>query len=265
MFLGHCPPELEGLTFIEESIISLCRAKLYLIQMRADEANDVIVPPNMQRGLRRHVIVYPQSPQMVTKKLPPEIKDIVTPVYVLFIGSQPPTWAWLNKKATLLTARADRIRSALVWLKAHNPLYKDIELNEVVIEEIQQTSELPFHVQHVLPSDAQDVLQSRYDECGGVPRDLENVASCEPQQSKENHESTQEIPFEKVVISDIHGHASSNELLVATVCHVKKKGGSYIEVGHESQPVNEFNNTTLFPMIYPTLYPFGLGSFEDHS
>jgi hypothetical protein len=105
MFLGKCPLELENLTSIEESIISLCHAKLYLIQMRTDDSNtnDDIMPPNMQRGLRGHVIVYPQPPQMVAKKLPPEINDIVTPVCVLFIGSQPPTPAWLNKKAKLLT------------------------------------------------------------------------------------------------------------------------------------------------------------------
>jgi hypothetical protein len=268
MFLGKCPPELENLTFIEESIISLCRAKLYLIQMRTDDSdtNDDVMPPNMQRGLRGHVIVYPQSPEMVAKKLPPDINDIVTPVCVLFIGSQPPTPAWLNKKAKLLTVRADRIRSALVWLKAHNPLYKKIELNEAVIEEIREMPELPFHVQHVLPSDAQDVLQSRYDENAGMTTVSNNVnVSSSPPRIEEDHESEQEVPFEKVVITDVHGHASPNELLAAAFRHVKKKGGSYIEIGHGSQPVNEFNNTTLFPMIYPTLYPFGLGGFEDQS
>jgi hypothetical protein len=265
MFLGNCPPELKDLTFIEESIISLCRAKLYLIQMRTDEGNDDIMPSNMQRGLRGHVIIFPQSPQTVAKKLPPEIDDIVTPVCVLFIGSKPPTREWLNKKATLLTARADRIRSALVWLKAHNPLYKDIELNEAVIKEIHRTPVLPFHVQHVLPSDAQDVLQSRYDNCEETPIVSANVATAESQEGEKDCESTREIPFEKVVITDIHGHASSNELLAAAVRHVKKKGGSYIEIGHESLPVNEFDNTILFPMIYPTLYPYGIGGFEDRS
>lgn len=91
MFLGNCPPPLENLTFIEESIISLCCAKLYLIQMRTDEGNDNIMPPNMQRGLHGHVIIYPQSPQTVAKKLPPETEDIVTPVCVLFRGLKPPT------------------------------------------------------------------------------------------------------------------------------------------------------------------------------
>lgn len=108
-FLGNCPPELENLTFIEECIISLCSAKSYLIQMRADEDSGDVTMPNIQRGLRGHIIIYPQKPEIVTKKLLPGIEDIVTPVYVLFIGSKPLTQEWLNKKATLLTAHADHI------------------------------------------------------------------------------------------------------------------------------------------------------------
>lgn len=42
-------------------------------------------------------------------------------------------------------------------------LYKHIELNEDVLEEIGNTDLLLFHVEHVLPSDAQAALQSRYD------------------------------------------------------------------------------------------------------
>ena len=35
------------------------------------------------------------------------------------------------------------------------------------------------------------------------------------------------------------------------------------EIPHDSKPMNEFFNPALFPMIYPTLYPYGLGGFED--
>ncbi|KAF8224676.1 hypothetical protein L208DRAFT_1409841, partial [Tricholoma matsutake] len=78
----------------------------------------------------------------------------------------PPTPEWLNKKAKLLTARADHIHSALVWLKAHNP----------------------FHVQHILPSNTQDMLQSRYDENAGAPTVSEKMeASYDSQQMEEDH------------------------------------------------------------------------------
>ncbi|KAK0493774.1 hypothetical protein EDD18DRAFT_1078090 [Armillaria luteobubalina] len=36
LFLGDIPPELQDLTIIEESMIALCRAKCYVIQLKED-------------------------------------------------------------------------------------------------------------------------------------------------------------------------------------------------------------------------------------
>jgi len=81
---------------------------------------------------------------------------------------------------------------------------------------------LPFHVQHVLPNDAQDILTSRYD----ASVSLENDASTEDQ--------SPDIPFQNVVITDVDGHAPSNELRAATIWHVKKKKGrAYVQIPHD--------------------------------
>ncbi|KAF8227789.1 hypothetical protein L208DRAFT_1041701, partial [Tricholoma matsutake] len=117
-FLGDVPEVLQDLTVIEESIIVLVRAKCYIVQLKAD--NEDVSVPNLQRGMRGHVIMYPQKTSTIAKQLPCLIKDIVTPICVLFIGSSPPTKKWLKEKAKLLTVRADCIRQALVWLKPHN-------------------------------------------------------------------------------------------------------------------------------------------------
>jgi hypothetical protein len=111
---------------------------------------------------------------------------------------------------------------------------------------------LPFHVQHVLPNDAQDILTSHYD----VSVSLENDTSTEDQ--------SPDIPFQNVVITDVNGHAPSNEPRAAAIRHVqKKKGGAYVQISHDPSPVNEFNNPALFPSIYSTLFPYGIGRFED--
>lgn len=75
----------------------------------------------------------------------------------------------------------------------------------------------------------------------------------------------EEIPFQNVVITDVDGHASSNELHAVAVRHVKQRGGGYLQISHERNPVNEFPNPLLFPMIYPTLFLFGLDGCEDHT
>jgi hypothetical protein len=44
-----------------------------------------------------------------------------------------------------------------------------------------------------------------------------------------------------------------------------KAGSNYIEVPHGPKAVNEFHNPHLFPMLYPTLFPYGVGGMlDDH-
>jgi hypothetical protein len=71
-----------------------------------------------------------------------------------------------------------------------------------------------------------------------------------------------DIPFQNVVITDVDGHTPSNELCAAALRHVKR-GGGYVKIPHDPTPVNEFFNPTLFPLIYPTLFLYGIGGFED--
>ena len=247
MFLGMVPEELKDLTPIEESMIALCHAKCCIVQLRQLGDSDETDVPHLQRKLMGHVIIYLQPPDKVTRMLPPSVDNIVTSVCVLFIGSSPPTCEWLAK---LLTACADCVHHALMWLKTHNPLYKSVELNEPVLWELGTTELLPFHVEHIQSNQVQEVLQSRYDMADSLSLD-------------DIHNDSDSIPFEKVVIADVDVHASSNELRAAAIRHVKKKGGGYIEIPHERSPVNEFDNPHLFPMMYPTLYPYGLRGFED--
>ena len=88
--------------------------------------------------------------------------------------------------------------------------------------------------------------------------------STAPLVSSELDRITPAIPFQNVVITDVDGHAPSNELHAAAVRHVKKKGGGYIKIPHDPTPVNEFFNPSLFPMIYLTLFPYGIGGFEEN-
>ena len=49
---------------------------------------------------------------------------------------------------------------------------------------------------------------------------------------------------------------------MARLSHIQKKG-SYLQIPHEPNPENEFVNPRLFPKLYLTLYPFGVGGPED--
>ena len=176
--------------------------------------------------------------------MPPSIADVCTPICVIFVGSQKPSKQWLRTHAKPLTVRREYVRRALQWLQAHNPLY-----DYATLQTFPENDVLPYHIEHLEPknSDDYEALTSQYE---GPQAEVE---CCEPKQ----------VLFENVVVMDVDGNASSNHLRAAAMRYIKEKGGSYVQIPHDSKPVNEFFNPELFPMIYPTLYPYSIGGFED--
>ncbi|KAF8221097.1 hypothetical protein L208DRAFT_1535382, partial [Tricholoma matsutake] len=122
-----------------------------------------------------------------------------------------------------------------------------------MLNSLPENGILPFHIEHVLPNANGDVLTSCYD------------ATLLASQSQPPIPHDTEITFQKLVISDVDGHVSSNELRAAALRHVQKKKGGYLKLPHDPTPKNEFVNPNLFPKIYPTLFPFGVGGFEDQT
>ncbi|TFK87005.1 hypothetical protein K466DRAFT_459387, partial [Polyporus arcularius HHB13444] len=191
-----------------------------------------------QRGFKGHIIVYPQRPQDLLKVLPLPVHDIVTPICVIFVGSSQPTRKWLEEKAKPLTVRRERILRALLWLQKHNPLYQDVEISYEHLRELPEDGVLPYQIQQVEDSVAADTLVSQYDQSASVQ------------------------PF---VVTDVDARAPPNELRAAAVRHIKQKGGGFLKIPHGPTPVNEFYNPDLFPTMYPTLFPYGLGGLEDRA
>ncbi|KAJ7251180.1 hypothetical protein B0H12DRAFT_1202807 [Mycena haematopus] len=231
-------------------MIARCRSKCWIIQLK--EENQDLVLASTQRGVKGHIIIYPQQPSKLVQVLPPSLEDIISPVCVLFVGASPPSPEWLRDHAKPLAVNAKRVRAALQWLKVHNPLYKDITLNEPCLRQLEENPVLPFSIEHIHPNAANETATSRYD------------ASPSPGKSVQPSDSASTVPFQNVIIADVDCHASSNELRVAALRHVKKKGGGYIQIPHDHDPANEFEkDSLLLPMIYPTLFPYGIGGPED--
>ncbi|KAJ3804009.1 hypothetical protein EV368DRAFT_20905, partial [Lentinula lateritia] len=172
---------------------------------------------------------------------------VTEPICVIFVGSTRPSDEWLRTQAKPLRVQPGRVRKALLWLKTHNRWYKDIIINEGLLNSLPGESTLPIHIEHVLPNQINESLTAGYDQSANGP--------------DESHETG--VTFESIVIADVDGDATVNELRAAAMCHIQK-GGGYMEISHEANPVNKFFNPSMFPMIYPTLYPYGIGGFEDH-
>ncbi|KAJ7433065.1 hypothetical protein B0H11DRAFT_2165060 [Mycena galericulata] len=156
-FLGNVPPELSDLSVVEEAMIARCRSKCWIIQMRElDESSEF---PNVQRGFKGHIIVYPQQPSAIAATLPPSIEEITTPICVVFVGSNPPSLEWIRTKARPLIVRKERVMKALEWLSVHNHLYKDVFIDRTVFDGHGDIVHIPFHVEHIIPSDISEMTK----------------------------------------------------------------------------------------------------------
>src|SRR5258708_21798838 len=135
LFLRTPPQQLMDLTIIEEAMIAQHRAKTWIIHLKEHESTSTVNAfshggslPVSQRAMKGHVVVFPSNPQHVTKFLPPNLTEVVTPMCVVFVGSTKPTKEWLLQHARPIIVRREEIRAALIWLQANKPLYADIVL-----------------------------------------------------------------------------------------------------------------------------------------
>ena len=248
--LGSVPPELSELTLIEELIVARCRAKLCVVKLQ-DHRNDVELP-TAQRGIKGHVIVFPQHPEYLSNLMPPALADIVTPICVIFCGSTKPSLQWLKEKAYPLVVRREAVLKALQWLCIHNPLYQDVVIDEARLSALPKEDVLKYNIEHIPLSAASHSLVSRYD----------TVTEFNGTSSFSQPLLDDRVQFESVVITDVEARFPSHQLKAAALRHTKR-GGSFIEVPHDPNPINEFFNPSMFPMLYPTLFPYGIGGFED--
>src|SRR5258708_75011 len=252
LFLGSPPPQLMDLTIIEEAMIAQRRAKTWIIHLKEHDSTSTVNGfshggslPVSQRAMKGHVIVFPSNPQHVTKFLPPNL--MVTPMCVVFVGSTKPTKEWLLQHARPLIVRREKVRSALLWLQANNPLYADIVLHTENLNMIPEEDIAPVVIDAHPPSEAEAAQGSRFD----------------ADNSADQPEDTFDTPLQNVVITDIDmNDVSANQLTAAAMMHLTS-GKDYIAIPHESSPCNEYDYEHLFPLLYPTLFPYGTGCFNQ--
>lgn len=111
---GEVPPELQGLTYIEEMLIAQIHPVISIYRLKGG-----------QFGHSGNVINFRQNIQQYITKLPLHPKDL--PSTLLFYKATADGIAEFR-------VRAKKIRDALIWLKNNNIYYKQLELNEEVLQ-----------------------------------------------------------------------------------------------------------------------------------
>ncbi|RDX56135.1 hypothetical protein OH76DRAFT_1452215 [Lentinus brumalis] len=104
-WIGECPPQLQGLTYVEQLLIARQRHSFCVAQVSSG-----------QRFLAANVIVFGQPVARLLDVLPPPKKEIEECLAILFVGSAKPT-------------DEDIRRTPFLWLQLNSVAYHDVRIS----------------------------------------------------------------------------------------------------------------------------------------
>ncbi|SJL16371.1 uncharacterized protein ARMOST_19893 [Armillaria ostoyae] len=157
--------------------------------------------------------------------------------------------------------RKDKVWDFLTWLAANNPLYAKIHLSEAHLR-LYEDDEIPGMEQRIItmePSSAKRIFEQ---ETAGIqPHFAASLAS-----NIQPHDDSDEPLLERMGVSDvesvkIQGRTFQAAALMNLVCPPDQKPDLTIFSG--SSAIGEYNNPDLIKGMFPTLFPFGRGGFEE--
>ncbi|KAG6874802.1 hypothetical protein C0992_006479, partial [Termitomyces sp. T32_za158] len=197
------------------------------------------------KKLKAHLIAFYAPTPKVYEMLPPPREDMDEVLAILFTGPSQPAPEDL-KRLPLLVQR-NNVKRVLEWLKLNHVGYSDI-----VISDFNLAS---------YPKD-RSPIEIVY------RKSLEAAGTIDPS-AHPNPDDTgivkEDCPF---VVHGIMGDKmltkTTNELKGIAVHHWQSNGKA-LRVGHSSQPRNLFNNLSLYPDMFPWLFPYGLGGLGSSS
>lgn len=142
LWVGDIPTELQDLTLPERVLISkyFCAAYIVKLYPKQKGARSWASSGTLHNALKGNVSTYRLDPRQVASMIdgniyPPNSKILSATIGITFVG---PKGLKEASMPSMFRVRRRRIRDALVWLKANNPIYSDIVISENSLEQLPE-------------------------------------------------------------------------------------------------------------------------------
>jgi hypothetical protein len=134
LWIGKIPWQLLALTVPERQLVAQAHHSAYVYKLYSKTLSSRTADGAFQRGIRGNVTTYALDVEgmvdMVMGRMLPRPPSILPSlISITFFG-----WGKLPKSRlrNLFKVRREAVRDALLWLKANNPYYGDLEIDEDV-------------------------------------------------------------------------------------------------------------------------------------
>ena len=227
MWVGETPRQLQNLTLPERLLLAKYYPSAYIIKLFPKQKNaSTWDRSQLHSGMRGNVSTYRLDPRQVAHLIdgttfPPPASILSATIGITFVG---PKGLRESSMPAMFRVRRWRVREALKWLKANNPLYSDIEISERTLMELPDDGvpdELMMTAKHSTDLKALERESENYVPTDAADEGSEGSYSSKKTQRKTNKtykkESRQALFSEAGLVElveeeeDIgHGNASSN-------------------------------------------------------
>ena len=156
LWAGPVPEELQGLTDAERLFIS---RGFTFTQLRTLPGR--CHPANRQLKQQGHTVSFPQDSAQLLPILPLDLERVQEHISIYFTGPD----RNVVRNAKQYVVRRSKVEGALMWLKAHNRIYADVEIDESLLSKLPEGDVPEIFVEKAVPDpDETDLREQGPDE-----------------------------------------------------------------------------------------------------
>jgi hypothetical protein len=229
LWLGNVPSQLQNLTFAEQTLISRVHHNKCIMRVSSG-----------MHKMKANAIMFENPMPKIYQRLPPSIDDLDEVLAFIYTGPCRPMPEDLER--TPLLVRRQKIAEALEWLKLNHVDYYDLDISYENLKEYPEKGSPVVVVYRNSETNKELEATSAYDD---ADEDGVDDGKC---------------PF---VVSGITGEElgmlGPKALVARATKHLMEDEGGVLAIGHADQPQSLYHNPRLYPMMFPHLFPYGLG------
>ncbi|KAF8443786.1 hypothetical protein L210DRAFT_3313212, partial [Boletus edulis BED1] len=146
LWLGEVPHELAMLTLPEQLLIARHYPWCYVVKLYPRDGY-MTNPNSLQRGITGNVTLYNMNTEAIVSMLegqlmPQPTVELASVLAITYIGKKKLPSSWLK---STFRVRRRVVYEALVWLKANNEIYQDIQISRERLETLPE-DDIPVEI-----------------------------------------------------------------------------------------------------------------------
>jgi len=229
LWLGSVPQQLQNLSYAEQLLVSRVRHNKCIVKVSSG-----------MHKMKANVIAFENPTPKIYERLPPPIGDLDEVLAFIYTGPCRPSPADMER--TPLLVRRKKVTEALEWLVLNHADYHNMDIAYDNLESY--------------PDNGPPVVVTY--RSAFTNKDPEAVSAFD----NEKEEGVEEGPC-PFIVNGVTGERLNTmgptAMKALAAKHLNEDDGRVLAIGHAEKPESIYHNPQLYPMMFPWLFPYGLG------